>query len=124
MAAKWSWATSGSTWADTTEQTVFSVAARITKVEIVPHASQSATAYVDFWDNADPTPGTTTPFIRIPVNTNTTRGLQRKIAVVFPNGGVRFGTACTAFCSSDGGATAVLTTAIPADIIVYYAPGN
>lgn len=124
MAAKWSWAVSGSTWADTTEQTVFSVAARVTKIEIIPDVAQSATAYIDFWDNANPTPGTTTPFLRIPVNSNTTRGLQRKIAVVFPNGGLRFGTACTAFCSSNGGATAALTTVIPDDIIVYYVKGN
>jgi hypothetical protein len=121
--AVWSWQDDGSTWADTTEQSVCTTACRITKIEIEPNGSQSAIAYLDLWDAADPTPAITTPTLRIPIQTNTVRGLQRKLSVVLPNGGIRFGTACTVFCSSDGGATAPLTTVIPQEIRIFYAPG-
>jgi len=122
--AVWSWATSGSTWANTTEQTVASAAVRVKKIEIFPNQAQSAIAYFDLWDASNPTPATTTPTLRIPIPSNTTSGLKRKIDAIFPNGGIRFGTALTAFCSSDGGATAVLTTTIPLEIRVHYDIGG
>ena len=120
--AVWSWATSGSAWSDTTEQTVASAAVRLHKIEIFPNQAQSAIAYLDLWDASNPTPGTTTPTLRIPVPSATTNGMVRKISVDLH--GVRFGTACTAFVSSDGGATAVLTTTIPLEIKVYYSIGG
>jgi len=120
--AVWSWATSGSAWANTTEQTVASAAVRLHKIEIFPNQEQSAIAYLDLWDVANPTPGTTTPTLRIPIQSVTTNGYVRKITVDCH--GIRFGTAVTAFVSTDGGATAVLTTTIPLEIKVYFSIGG
>lgn len=122
----WSWATSGSAWANTTEQTISSVACRVKKVEIYSNQSQSGTAYVHLYDATNPTPGTTAPLLTFSIGSQAavsgTEGLKRKHDFILPNGGRRFGTALTIFCSSDGGATAPLTTVIPLEIKVYYEP--
>lgn len=113
------------TWADTTEQTVLAAPCRVTVIEIEPNFSQSAEVYLQLFNAADPTPGVTAPNLVIPIGTVTTQGVKGKTKVVFPGGGIRFGTACTAFCSTAAaGGTAPTTTALPRAISVFYAKGN
>ena len=111
-------------WTDTTEQTVYSGACRVTKIVAYPYATQVAEVYIQFWDATNPTPGTTDTKMTIPIGTNTVNG-SRPVTVLFPNGGVRFATACTIFCATGAeGATAPITTSLPPQIDVYYTTGN
>ena len=112
-------------WANTTEQTVYAGACRVTRVDAYPHASQAAEVYIDFWDNADPTPGTTDTKMVLPIGTATIQGARRKTTYIFPGGGIRFATACTIFCAtSPENATAPTTTSLPPLIDVFYTTGN
>ena len=111
-------------WTDTTEQTVYSGACRVTRVDAYPNASQSAEAYICFWDNANPTPGTTDTKMTLPIGTVTIQG-RRKTTFLFPGGGIRFATACTIHCATGPeNGTAPLTTALPPLIDVFYTTGN
>jgi hypothetical protein len=113
------------TWANTTEQTVLAATCRVTAIEIQPHASQAAEVYFQLFNDASPTPGSTAPNMVIPIGTVTTQGLKRRLKVLFPNGGIRFDTACTAFCgTAAAGGTAPTTTSLPPYIRVSYAIGN
>ena len=112
------------TWADTTEQTVLAAACRVTAIEIARHAEQANEVYLQLFDVANPTPGTTAPRMVLPVPTVAVAGGGNSPHIykyIFP-GGLRFGTACTAFCSTtDDGATAPTTTSLPPRIRVFFA---
>jgi hypothetical protein len=111
-------------WADTTEQTVLAAPCRVHAVEVVPHNTQANEVYVQFWDNANPTPGTTDTKMCLPVGSLTVAGGPKRRKFVFP-GGIRFATACTIFCATGPeGATAPTTTSLPPLINVYYSEGN
>jgi hypothetical protein len=111
-------------WADTTEQTVLAAACRVTKVVAYPHESQAAEVYIQFWDAANPTPGTDDTKMCLPIGSKTVNG-SRPVTFLFPNGGIRFATACTIFCATGAeGATAPTTTSLPPQIDVYYLTGN
>ena len=111
-------------WTDTTEQTVLASACRVTRIDAYPHASQAAEVYIQLWDVANPTPGTTDTKMCLPVGSLTVQG-PRKTTFLFPGGGIRFATACTIFCATGPeGATGATTTSLPPRIDVYYSVGN
>lgn len=119
--AQWKWSVSGSTWADTTEQTAVSVACRVNSITIHTDTDQTE-GHVQLWDVANPTPGTTAPDYAYCIPAATISA-KRRHKILFPGGGVIFSTAVTLFvATAAGGATAVLTTAIPDDIIIDYTP--
>jgi len=111
-------------WTDTTEQTVLAAGpARVTGIEVDANIAQSAVCFVQLFDNADPTPGTTVPDLVFKINALSTNA-KRKNKVQFP-GGVYFGTAITCFVSTTGsGATAPLTTVLPDRVRVHYVLGG
>ena len=128
---------SATTWVDDTEQTVSAAACRVTAIEILPHEEQANEVYLQLFNSADPDPGTTAPNMVIPIGTNTTQGagtantwttaggMSRKRKVIFPGGGFRFGTACTAICTTTAtGETAATTTSLPKSIRIFYVLGN
>lgn len=112
-------------WADDTEQTVKASACRVNRVDVYPHASQAAEVYINFWDVANPNPGTTATKMQLPIGTATIQGARKKITFLFPGGGIRFATACTIHCATDTtGETAPTTTSLPPRIDVWYSEGN
>lgn len=126
-----------STWADDTEQTVYSGACRVTAIEIQPHQLQVNEVYLQLWNDANPNPATTKPNMVIPVGAVSTQGAgthsksggsaeggPRVRKVLFPGGGFRFGTACTILCTTTpDGETAASTTSHPARVRVFYVKG-
>ncbi len=124
------------TWADTTEQTVYAGPCRLRSIEILPNEAQAAEVYLQLFDVLDPTPGVTAPnmVIRIPTadsqgagthgNSYTVSGgTSRKQKVVFSGYGLVFTTGLTAFCATAlAGATAPTTTSLPKSIRVDYTP--
>ena len=112
------------TWANTTEQTVYSGACRVTRVDAYPYDTQAAEVYICFWDASNPTPGTTDTKMTLPIGTVTIQG-RRKTTFVFPNGGIRFATACTIHCATTPeNGTAPTSTSLPPLIDVFYTTGN
>lgn len=112
-------------WVDTTEQEIIAAPCRVTSITVALNQGQTAPAFLQFWDLADPTPGTDVPFMTIPIPSVAINGYKRTFKVIFPNGGLRFNVACTMFVGTDPEAiTAVTTTAIPQSVRVDYALGN
>ena len=112
------------TFTDTTEQSVYAGACRVHRVDVYPYPTQTAAAFVCFWDLANPTPGTDDTYMTLPIGTITVTG-TRKITFLFPGGGIRFATACTIFCAAGPeSATAAATTLAPGKIDVFYSTGN
>lgn len=110
-------------FADTTEQTVHSGPCSVKAIIIHKNHSQSAAAFIQLWDAANPTPGTTAPPWSFKVDTLTNTG-QLVTKIIFPNGGIKFNTACTIFCSTAAsGGTASTTTTLPDIIEVVYERG-
>jgi hypothetical protein len=111
------------TWVDTTEQSVYAGRCFVTGIEVDKNIAQSAAAFIQLFDVADPTPGVTVPSVQVFVNALSSVG-KRKAKFIFP-GGLLFATACTAFVSTAvGGATAPLTTVLPDRVRVHYVLGG
>ena len=106
-------------WADDTEVSASATGARLKAVVFTAISGAAGEAFIQLWDVADPTPGTTAPrlVIAVPVFT----GVPRRRKVIFP-GGFPFATALTWFVSTThDGATAATTTA-PSSVDLYFEP--
>lgn len=98
-------------WADTTEVSAYAAAVRLKAVVLDLAQGVSNETFVQLWDVANPTPGTTAPRLVLPVPRTTLIGIRRRIKYVFP-GGLPFTTALTWFVSTThDGATAATTDA-------------
>lgn len=103
-------------WADTTEQAVYAGACSLKAIIVLANKAQSAAAYLQLFDaavGAGITPGTTEPAWAFKIDTQALSG-KTLHKFIFPNGGAKFNTACTAFLAdAAGGGTAPLTTVLP-----------
>lgn len=107
-------------WSDTTEVLAFTGDCRLKAVVIDIAGDGTAEAFIQFWDSASPTPGTTAPRMVLPVPfIGDVGGTKRRYKYVFP-GGLPFGTGLSYLpTTTHDGATAV-TTEGPAAVEIHY----
>jgi hypothetical protein len=109
------------TWADTTEVLVTGVRTMLKAVEVEVDPASTAAVYVQLFNEAGVTPGTTAPSIvlLVPFVTQMNR---RKVKYVFA-GGIVFDTALEWFVSTThDGATAPTGVNLPEVSRLYYEP--
>src|SRR5512146_1433854 len=127
-------------WADNAEQTVLAAPARITAIEIQPHAQQVNTVFLQLFNATNPDlAGGDAPDMVIPIPSGarqgrgaaqniadtTNYGGKQRMKIVFPNGGLRYDTAITIALSTTATAyTAATTTSLPPLVRVFFAIGG
>lgn len=109
------------TYTDTTEEQVRTGRTLVQAIEVEVDPSSSAEVYVQLYNVANPTPGTTAPNAVIPIPP-VARDSKRKRKVVFA-GGLAFDTALSFFTSTThDGATAPTGADAPEYVAVYWLP--
>ena len=110
---------SATSWADTTEISASATAARLKAVVFTPISGAAGEVFIQLWDVANPTPGTTAPrhVIAVPIFT----GVPRRRKVIFP-GGFPFATALTWFVSTTHDGATAATTDAPSVVDIYFEP--
>jgi len=92
----------------------------MTKVTIDVPLAAAAETFIQLWDNAAPTPGTTTPRVVLPIPRVALMGLRRRISYIFP-GGLVFGTALSwEPTTTYNGSTIPVGADLPLAIAVYF----
>ena len=114
---------SASAWSDTTDIIASAVPTRLKSVRILVNQDASVASYVQLFDSADATPGTTVPTDVISVPSPTTG--SRKMAYNVNFGGKYYGTGLTWFVATTAtGATATTSTGAALKVDVHYTPGG
>ena len=109
-------------WTDTTDVIAYVGACRVTAVEVDIAPAATSTSFLQLWNSADATPGTTAPTVQIEIPIETSRrGSQFK--VVFPKG-MRFATGLTWFVATASAGGTAATTHAPLAVSVYYVVGG
>jgi hypothetical protein len=102
------------TWTDTTDVICSTAAVRVKSVTIQRLPTATAVVYVQLYNSANATPGSTTASDIISAGFGDPEGTRVKVNFH----GKKYGTGLTIFCSSDAGATAPLTVEIPSEVRV------
>lgn len=107
-------------WTDTTDIIASATPVRLKAVVVDVPAASSALGFVQLFDSADATPGTTAPFIVLPIPRVATMGSRRRLKYVFA-GGVVCGTGLTwLVTTTHDGATVPTGADVPLAIEVHY----
>ena len=112
---------SASSWSDTTDLIASATPVRLKSVKIRSNRDATGKAFVQLWDSADATPGTTAPDLVIGLPVPGTSGYKPEYNIHY---NMVFATGLTWFVSTthDGGTAA--TTNAPLLVDVHYAPGG
>lgn len=103
-----------------------SVPTRVSKIRIQLNPAATVTSFLQLFDAAAPTLGTTTPndVLEVPLPANAALGIKQTHVVVFPGGGKRFATALSVGCTTTYNGATGATTHAPLSIDIYWEPGS
>lgn len=113
---------SATSWADTTEVSACASGCRLEAVKIRLNQSSAASSFLQLWNVANPTPGSTAPRIQIEIPAASVIGQVREWNINF--GGQPFPTALTWFVSTASAGGTGATTSAPQLVEVYFGVGG
>lgn len=113
---------SATAWTDTTDIIASPTPVRLKSVKIRPNPDSTAASYVQLFNSADATPGTTAPNDVIYVPGSDIAGRRVEYNVNF--GGKYYATGLTWFVSTTATGATAATTAAPSLVEVHYTPGG
>lgn len=113
---------SATSWTDTTDIIANAGACRLNSVEVRVNQDASAASYIQLFDSANATPGSTAPNIVLYVPSPTTAGLTPSYH--FDLGGVVMATGLTWFVSTTHDGATAATTHAPLLVDVHYSTGG
>lgn len=112
---------SAATWSDTTDIIASATATRVTHVKIRTNPSATAKSFVQLFDSADATPGSTAPDYVIGIPVYATSGNKPEYNVMIDQ---YFATGLTWFVSTTPTGATAATTSAPLLVDVHFAPGG
>jgi hypothetical protein len=112
---------SAAAWSDTTDIIASATPTRVTHVRIRTNPSATSKAFVQLFDSADATPGTTAPDFVIGLPAYLTSGNKPEYNVMIDQ---YFATGLTWFVSTTHDGATAATTSAPLLVDVHYAPGG
>lgn len=113
---------SAAAWTDTTDVIASAAPARLISVQIRVNPDATVDSYVQLFNSADATPGTTAPNDVIWVPSPTTAG--RKLEYNVPYNGKYYATGLTWFVSTTATGATAATTSAPLTVSVEYNTGG
>lgn len=99
---------------------------RLFKVRVQLNPAATVTSFLQLFDNAAPTLGTTTPndVWEVTLPANAAGGIKQTQTFVIPNGGKRYATALSVGCTTTYNGATGATTHAPLSVDLYWETGS